>query len=68
MIIILNGENKQLDTGTTIEQLLQILSLSDKRLAIEINEQIIPRGDFNNHALHESDMVEIVQAIGGGSQ
>jgi len=67
MIIILNGENKQLDSGTNIEQLLQVLDLSNKRLAVEINEQIIPRGDFSNHALQEYDKVEIVQAIGGGS-
>jgi len=68
MIIILNGENKQLDSGTNIEQLLQVLDLSDKRLAVEINEQIIPRSDFSSHALQESDKVEIVQAIGGGSR
>ena len=67
MIIILNGENKQLDSGTHVEKLLQILDLSDKRLAVEINEQIIPRSDFSSYALQESDKVEIVQAIGGGS-
>jgi len=67
MIIILNGENKQVDSSTNIEQLLQAIGLSDKRLAVEVNEQIIPRSEFSGTALKESDKVEIVQAIGGGS-
>ena len=67
MSIILNGENKQIDNNTSIEQLLQSLELGNKRLAVEINQQIIPRSDFINHTLNELDKVEIVQAIGGGS-
>ena len=65
--IILNGENKQIDKETNIEQLLLSLNLSNKRLAVEINQQIIPRSNFNSHRLNELDKVEIVQAIGGGS-
>ena len=65
--IILNGENKQIDNNTNIEQLLQGLELTNKRLAVEINQQIIPRSNFNSHRLNELDKVEIVQAIGGGS-
>ncbi|MBN4063380.1 sulfur carrier protein ThiS [Cardiobacterium sp. AH-315-I02] len=65
--IILNGENKKIDDSTTIEQLLQNLDLANKRLAIEINQQIVPRSSFCKHILNEHDKVEIVQAIGGGS-
>ena len=65
--IILNGENKQIDKDTNIAQLLQSLDLSNKRLAVEINQQIIPRSNFTSHRLNELDKVEIVQAIGGGS-
>ena len=64
--IVLNGENKIIDSDTTIEQLLLSLDLEDKRLAVEINQEIIPRSLFNNHILKELDRVEIVQAIGGG--
>ena len=67
MKIILNGENKQVDSSTNIEQLLQIIGLSDKRLAVEVNEAIVPRSEFSETSLQESDKVEIVQAIGGGS-
>lgn len=64
--IVLNGTSKPIDEETTINQLLQILDLENKRLAVEINQAIIPRSDFNSHTLNEGDKVEIVQAIGGG--
>ena len=67
MNIVLNGKNKHIDSGTNISQLLIILGLNNKRLAVEVNQEIIPRGDFDTFTLSESDKVEIVQAIGGGS-
>ncbi len=66
--IILNGNDKQLDSNTSITQLLEILGLSEKRLAIEINQQIVPRSNFTSVTLNNLDQVEIVQAIGGGSR
>jgi sulfur carrier protein len=67
MTIVLNGENKRVDANTCISQLLKSLNLENKRLAVEINKEIIHRSDFDNFTLNELDKVEIVQAIGGGS-
>lgn len=67
MIIILNGENRDIDNNTTVAQLLQSLKLTNKRLAVEINQQILNRSDFNSYKFNALDKVEIVQAIGGGS-
>ena len=64
--IVLNGEDKQIVDHCNIEQLLMSLKLDNKRLAVEINQEIVPRSNFNSHTLNESDNVEIVQAIGGG--
>ena len=64
--IVLNGDNKQVDNNTSVSQLLEKLDLTEKRLAVEINQQIIPRSNFSNLMLNEKDNVEIVQAIGGG--
>jgi len=64
--IQLNGEILDCDTGTTVDQLVSQLNLQDKRLAVEINQQIIPRSTFAEHLLQAQDVVEIVQAIGGG--
>ena len=65
--IILNGKDKQIDSNSSIEQLLKSLHLESKRLAVEINQEIVPRSDFNSFILKELDKVEIVQAIGGGN-
>jgi len=68
MTIVLNGSYKQVDNNISVSQLLESLGLSEKRLAVEINQQIIPRSEFTSHNLEEKDNVEIVQAIGGGQQ
>lgn len=64
--IQLNGERLDCDTDTTVNQLVSLLNLQDKRLAVEINQHIIPRSTFAEHLLQPRDVVEIVQAIGGG--
>jgi thiamine biosynthesis protein ThiS len=65
--IILNGKDEQLGSDTSITQLLESLDLAEKRLAVEVNQQIVPRTDFASVILNDQDQVEIVQAIGGGS-
>ena len=64
--IVLNGEDKTISRNTNINQLLKNLDLENVRLAVEINQEIVPRSDYDHHALNEDDIVEIVQAIGGG--
>lgn len=65
--IVLNGETTEVGSETSIDQLLASLNIENNRLAVEINQEIIPRSEFNSHILNEMDKVEIVQAIGGGS-
>jgi len=65
--IILNGEPRQVNSGATIEQILEELNLSQNRLAVEVNQDIVPRSEFSSRTFNEQDKVEIVQAIGGGS-
>ena len=64
--IILNGSDKQFGDNINVSQLLEELGLTEKRLAVEINQQIVPRSDYSSFVLSEKDNVEIVQAIGGG--
>ena len=66
MNILLNGEERQLGRGATVALLLQDLSLSGKRLAVELNEEILPRSQYGEYRLSEGDKVEIVHAVGGG--
>jgi sulfur carrier protein len=66
MHILLNGEPKEMSENNTLSDLLVTLDLQNKRFAVEVNEELIPRSAHGNHVLHANDRVEIVQAIGGG--
>ena len=65
--IVLNGESSQFDHNICITELLEHLHLSEKRLAVEVNQEIITRSEFDSFTLSDNDQVEIVQAIGGGA-
>mgnify|MGYP002738630126 CR=1 FL=1 len=66
MQIILNGETKTLAAGMSVQQLLQAQGLEGKRVAVELNEEILPRSEHAARQLCENDRVEIVHAVGGG--
>lgn len=66
MEISLNGSPYQLQENTTVAILIAQLDLTNKRLAVEINKEIIPRSQFESYLLTANNQVEIVQAIGGG--
>lgn len=66
MKLTVNGEPMALPAGTTIGALIEHLGLVGKRLAIELNEDIVPRSQHTDTALAEGDQVEVVRAIGGG--
>jgi len=64
--ILLNGEPREAADGLTIAALLGELDLAGKRLAVEVNEDVVPRSEHARHVLAPGDRVEIVHAIGGG--
>lgn len=66
MKISINGESYTFTDPTSLKQLVSELKLEDKRLAIEVNHNIVPRGQYADYLLKDDDKVEIVQAIGGG--
>lgn len=66
MQLTINGELRDLPDGINTGELIERLGLADKRLAVEVNLEIVPRGQFGRRVLQAGDTVEIVQAIGGG--
>ncbi len=66
MYVTVNGEGREVPAGTTITGLIQILGFAGRRLAVEVNEEIVPRSAHEEHRLADGDRVEIVHAIGGG--
>lgn len=66
MFVQVNGEAMELPSGATIAVLIDRLTLAGKRLAVEVNEDIVPRSQHVQFTLNEGDRVEVVHAIGGG--
>lgn len=66
MQITVNGEVMTMDNGSTLQALLDTLAMGSGRLAVEVNEMIVPRSEHGCHELRDGDCVEIVHAIGGG--
>jgi sulfur carrier protein len=66
MKIRLNGEEREIPDNSTAQDLVELLELTGKRLAMEVNRDIVPRSQYAEHKLQEGDQVEIVHAIGGG--
>lgn len=64
--ITVNGHSRQLSTAITCEQLLADMALTGKRIAIERNGEIVPRGRYSETPLADGDTLEIVVAVGGG--
>ncbi|MBT4837547.1 MAG: sulfur carrier protein ThiS [Methylococcales bacterium] len=66
MNIILNGTPKNMSNVFYVKDLITELNLSGKRIAIEINEEIIPRSNYSSQKITDGDTIEVIHAIGGG--
>ena len=64
--LIVNGETREFPTGTTVVDLLAALSLAGKKVAVERNGEIVPRGRHHDTFVAPGDRLEIVVAVGGG--
>ncbi len=66
MEITVNGKPRQTPDQYSVADLINEMALSQRRLAVEVNLQIVPRSSHGQHRLQAGDKVEIVHAIGGG--
>ena len=66
MEVIVNGESRSLTGPVSVRQLIQEMDLLEKRIAVEVNGEIVPASQHSNYQLSEGDDIEIVGAIGGG--
>ena len=66
IILTVNGETRHFPNPLTCAGLIVTLGLSGKRVALECNGEIVPRGHHAERQLAEGDKVEIVVAVGGG--
>ena len=66
MKIIVYGEETSLPEDSNIQDLVAELGYKNKRIAIEVNEVIIPKSKHQSYLLESSDRVEVINAVGGG--
>jgi len=66
MQIQVNGESQTLPENASLADLVALLELTGKRIAVEVNAEIVPRSQHSSTFLQADDQVEIVHAIGGG--
>ncbi|UCE59567.1 MAG: sulfur carrier protein ThiS [Phycisphaerales bacterium] len=66
MRVTLNGKPDEIDEGATVADLLARLKLEPIRVAVEINEDIVPRKTFSNKRIQDGDRIEVVTFVGGG--
>ncbi len=66
MQIQLNGEPSQLPRAMNLAELMEHLQLQGRRVAVELNQQIVPKSRHQQTLIQPGDQIEIVHAIGGG--
>ena len=66
MQIEVNGKQRVVSDGLTASGLVDLLELTGRRIAVELNGEILPRSKHLDHTLSDGDRIEIVHAVGGG--
>jgi thiazole synthase len=66
LVIQVNGETRRVTGGLSVAAMLGELGLDPKKVAVERNLEIVPRGTLGDVAVVEGDAFEIVHFVGGG--
>jgi sulfur carrier protein len=68
VIIHVNGEPRDLADGTTVAAVVDALGASDARrgVAVAVDAEVLPRGEWERRELSDGEHVEVVRAIQGG--
>jgi thiamine biosynthesis protein ThiS len=66
MIAFVNGEERRIEPGRTVADLLAELHLGGQRIAVELNRDVVPTAEYGSRIIGEGDTIEIVRFVGGG--
>ena len=64
-MVKINGELRE-HSGRTVSEMLEIEGYSSQRVAVELNERIVPKAEYDTTVLSDDDVVEVVSFVGGG--
>jgi len=67
MNLYVNGEAREVD-ATSLAELVALLELPVARIAIELNREVVRRGEWEKTMLKDEDRIEIVHFVGGGAR
>lgn len=68
MIVYVNGETREYAEKTCVANVIADMGLTGKKIAIELNKEILPFHQYDTQMLQAEDRLEIVHAIGGGQE
>jgi len=66
MKVLVNGKPTELESGATVAAVLASLDLPDRGVAVAVDAEVVPRGEWPAHELSEGARVEVLRAIQGG--
>ena len=66
MHVTINGEREALEREMSVSELLADRRIESRRVAVEINEDIVPRKTYADTLVRDGDRIEIVTFVGGG--
>ena len=66
MKVLVNGEPTELETGATVQSVLTTLDVPDRGVAVAVDAEVVPRGEWPARELSEGARVEVLRAIQGG--
>ena len=66
MIVMVNGQRREVAPGSTVAQLVDVLTRAPAGVAVAVNDVVVRRADWSSTVLDEADRVEVLTAVQGG--
>ena len=64
--IFINGKKKNISSNYNLINIIEEYSLKNKLIAVEINQEVIPKSNYKTQKINKNDRIEILELIGGG--
>ena len=64
--IYINGKKKNINSNYNLINIIEEYSLKNKLVAVEINQEVIPKSNYKTKRINKNDRIEILELIGGG--
>jgi sulfur carrier protein len=66
VIVFVNGSERELSSGATVASVVSLLANGDRGVAVAVDGEVVPRGQWSSTVLGEGTRIEVVAPIQGG--